>query len=338
MNKSTAHRRFPYKDIAMNSLRQIPLHMLLLAGLVSPMQAKNKDNETPAAKAAASDEVAYAGLNVGPRFEVENVTVPDGAGILVGFIDPKGPSAGRVEEGDILTRLDDQMLFNAEQFRALVRTRKPGDKVKLTLVRGVEPMVVEFALGSRPAERVSAGRPGVIQTPNGITIVPGGVIPPEVLRQLQDMQSGGPPPPVRSPNPARDQLRVQPGARSRIPSVDELRAQPGAGATSSHSFSFSFGNGAKSSSTSMASDGEGTVSLEEKDGQKRAVVKDRDGRTLFDGDVTDKAAVEKLPADVRRRLRLVEGKGFTLPGFPGNAVPAQAPTEEPKKYDLKKGA
>lgn len=87
----------------------------------------------------------------------------------------------------------------------------------------------------------------------------------------------------------------------------------------------------------MASDGEGTVSLEEKDGRKRAVVKNRDGKTLFDGDVTDQAAVEKLPGDVRRRLKLVEGKGFTLPGFPGNAAPA--PAEEPKKkFDPKQGA
>jgi hypothetical protein len=87
----------------------------------------------------------------------------------------------------------------------------------------------------------------------------------------------------------------------------------------------------------MASDDEGTVSLEEKDGKKHAVVKDRDGKTLFDGDVTDKAAVEKLPADIRRRLKLVEGKGFTLPGFP--LSPPAAPSEEPKKkFDPKQGA
>jgi len=310
--------------------------MLLLAGLVGPLRAEDK--KEPAAKIAASDEVAYAGLNVGPRVEAANATVPAGVGIQVGFIDPKGPSVGKVEEGDVLTRLDDQMLFNSEQFRALVRTRKPGDKVKLTLVRGVEPMVVEFPLGSRPAEKVSArateksaatgrtgaraDRTGVIETPNGITITPGGAIPPELLKQLQDMQSGILPPPA---------------SRSRIPSVDELREQSGASSSSSHSFSFSFGNGAKSSSTSMASDGEGSVSLEEKDGKKHAVVKDRDGKTLFDGDVTDKSAVEKLPADVRRRLKLVEGKNFTLPGFPGNASPA--PAEEPKKkYDPKQGA
>ncbi|MEY3948934.1 MAG: Serine protease Do-like HtrA [Verrucomicrobiota bacterium] len=309
----------------MKTLRQIPLHMLLLAGLVSPMQAKNKDNETPAAKVAASDEVAYAGLNVGPRTEAANATVPAGVGIQVGFIDPKGPSVGKVEEGDILTRLDDQMLFNADQFRALVRTRKPGEKVKLTLVRGVEPQLVELTLGSRAAEKAASaarsGRAGVIETPNGITIAPGGAIPPELLKQLQDLQSGAIPPPARSPDLSADELRAQPGARS----------------SSSHSFSFSFGNGAKSSSTSMASDSEGTVSLEEKDGKKHAVVKDRAGKTLFDGDVTDKAAVEKLPADVRQRLKLVEGKNFTLPGFP--LSPPATPAEEPKKkFDPKQGA
>jgi hypothetical protein len=274
---------------------------------------------------AASDEVAYAGLNVGPRLEAANATVPVGVGIQVGFIDPKGPSVGKVEEGDLLTRLDDQMLFNADQFRALVRTRKPGEKVKLTLVRGVEPQLVELTLGSRAAEKAASaarsGRAGVIETPNGITIAPGGAIPPELLKQLQDLQSGAIPPPARSPDLSADELRAQPGARS----------------SSSHSFSFSFGNGAKSSSTSMASDGEGTVSLEEKDGKKHAVVKDRDGKTLFEGDVTDKASVEKLPADVRRRLKLVEGKGFTLPGFP--LSPAPVPAEESKKkFDPKQGA
>ena len=306
----------------MNSLRQIPLHVLLLAGLVGPLQAEDK--KEPAAKVAVAEGVAYAGLNVGPRVEAADSTVPAGVGIQVGFIDPKGPSVGKVEEGDILTRLDDQVLFNAEQFRALVRTRKPGDKVKVTLVRGAEPQVVEITLGVRPEEK---GRPSSRKGPrvddpnNGLPSVNGGVIPPEILKQLQDLQAG---------------VIPQPPQGSRIPSVDELRAQAGA-SSSSHSFSFSFGNGAKSSSHSMASDGEGTVSLEEKDGKKHAVVKDRDGKTVFEGDVTDKASVEKLPADVRRRLKLVEGKGFTLPGGP--LSPAPTPAEEPKKkFDPKQGA
>ena len=108
----------------MNSLRQIPLHMLLLAGLLGTAEAKDKEPASSAAKPAAVG-VAYAGLNVGPRDEAV-ASVPAGVGIVVGFIDPKGPSVGKIEEGDILTRLDDQVLFNADQFRALVRTRQPA--------------------------------------------------------------------------------------------------------------------------------------------------------------------------------------------------------------------
>ena len=313
----------------MNTFRQIPLHMLLLAGLVGTAEAKDKAEAAPATKAekaSVAEKVAYAGLNVGPRAEGASASIPAGVGIEVGFIDPQGPSVGKVEEGDILTRLDDQVLFNADQFRALVRTRKPGDKAKLTLVRGAEPMVVELTLGARPEEKgrpsVRKGR-GADDVNNGLPGVNGGVIPPEVLRQLEDIRAGIVPPPA---------------ARSRIPTVDELRNRSGA-SSSSHSFSFSFGNGAQTSSHSMASDGEGSISLEEKDGKKRAVVKDRDGKTIFEGDVTDQAAVDKLPADVRRRLKLVEGKGFVMPGFPGGTKTTPAPAEEPKKkFDPKQGA
>jgi len=309
----------------------IPLHTLLLAGLLAPVVLPAQTAASANAATAPAEPQPYAGVNLGylsekVRAEHSQAAIPAGLGVLVGFVDPKGPSAGKVEEGDILTRLDDQVLFNADQFRALVRTRKPGDKVKLTLVRGAEPQVLELTLGARAEEK---GRPssragrGAGESAGGLTVVPGGVIPPEILKQLQDMQAGILPPPA---------------ARSQIPSVDELRARSGASSSSStHSFSFSFGNGAKSSSHSMASDGEGTVSLEEKDGKKHAVVKDRDGKTLFEGDVTDKAAVEKLPADVRRRLKIVEGKGFTLPGFP--STPQAAPAEQPKKkFDPKQGA
>jgi hypothetical protein len=333
----------------MNSLRQMPLHMLLLAGFVGPLAAEDRKPAEPAAPATASssESVAYAGLNVGARpagQEVPGLTA--GVGVHVGFIDPAGPSFGKVEEGDVLTRLDDQVLFNAEQFRALVRTHQPGDKVKLTLVREGSPQVVELTLGKRkvaraeaPAARAGAapaapgrsrvtingnavdidpnGAPVQVGPSHAITIGPDSLLPPEIRRQLED-------------------LGFAPGQfpRASAGRAADAVAPPATGRSSSHAFSFSFGNGASSSSRSVASDGEGTVSLEEKDGKKHAVVKDRDGRTLFDGEVTSKEQLEKLPADIRRRLKLVEGKGFTIPG---SAAPT-APEEPKKKFDPKQGA
>ena len=312
----------------MNTFRQIPLHMLLLAGLLGTAEAKDKEPAGSAAKPAVTG-VAYAGLNVGPRDEAV-ASVPAGVGIVVGFIDPKGPSVGKIEEGDILTRLDDQVLFNADQFRALVRTRQPGDKVKLTLQRGPEPMVAELTLAARTdreprVEAKDRARAAARGLPPGVTIVgPGGVIPPELLKQLQDLQAG---------------VLPAPGGRSHIPSVDELRARAGSSNTSSHSFSFSFGSGAKSSSTSMASDAEGSVTIQQEDGKRHAVIKDKDGKTTFECDITEKGSVEKLPPEIRRRLQLVEGRGFSLPGNPGAKPVGKPAAEEPKKkFDPKQGA
>ena len=89
----------------------------------------------------------------------------------------------------------------------------------------------------------------------------------------------------------------------------------------------------------MASDAEGSVTIQQEDGKRHAVIKDKDGNTTFECDITEKGSVEKLPADVRRRLQLVEGRGFNLPGNPG-AKPAGKPAaEEPKKkFDPKQGA
>ena len=320
----------------MNTFRQIPLHMLLLAGLLGTADAKDKEPASSAARPAAAG-VAYAGLNVGPRDEAV-ASVPAGVGIVVGFIDPKGPSVGKIEEGDILTRLDDQVLFNAEQFRALVRTRQPGDKVKLTILRGPEPMVVELTLAARTdreprPEAKDGARAAARGLPPGVTIVgPGGVIPPELLKQLQDLQAG---------------VLPAPRSRSSIPSVDELRAQSGGGITNTDTFSFSFGpmtmfgfkGGSKSYSSSMASDAEGSVTIQQEDGKKRAVIKDKDGKITFECDITEKDSVDKLPAEIRRRLQLVEGRGFSLPGNPGAKPAGKPPAEEPKKkFDPKQGA
>jgi hypothetical protein len=203
--------------------------------------------------------------------------------------------------------------------------------VELTLAARVdrEPRA-EAKDGARAAPRglppgVTIVGPGGRGLPPGITIVgPGGVISPELLKQLQDLQAG---------------VLPAAGGGSHIPSVDDLRALAGSSNTSSHSFSFSFGNGAKSSSTSMASDAEGSVTIQQEDGKRHAVIKDKDGNTTFEGDITEKGSVEKLPPEIRRRLKLVEGRGFSLPGNPG-AKPAGKPAaeESKKKFDPKQGA
>jgi hypothetical protein len=358
----------------------IPLHMLLLAGLLAPagLPAQTAAGSSATAPAEAQP---YAGVNLGylsdkVRAEHSQAAIPAGLGVLVGFVDPTGPAAGKIEEGDILTRLDDQILVNTSQFQSLVRLRKAGDTIKLTLVRGAEVQVAEVKLearvpkafasrpvtprattGAAPANPanppvVSGGRASI--TVNGqpieidlnggpahagqgqvIVIGPNSQqLPPEVLKRLEEMRARGLPIPQLDPAVAGGSVTVTPG---------------GTAQSFSKSFSFSLGSGSGTSSSSMATDQDGTVAVEEKDGKKHVTIKDPAGKVVFEGEVTTPEQRAAMPEEARRRLKLVEGNGFSIPGFNGpGAGPkadgkakdgaAPAPEKPKKKRDPKEGA
>ena len=134
------------------------MHMLLLAGLVGPLVAQENESvpQAPAAKVQPSTSFAYAGISPAmvtehARLAVTSGDVPPGVGVMVAFVDPKGPSMGLLQEDDILIRSDDQVLVNPEQFRALIRMHQPGDVVKVVAVREDEVVKVDLKLGSRNA-------------------------------------------------------------------------------------------------------------------------------------------------------------------------------------------
>jgi hypothetical protein len=54
-----------------------------------------------------------------------------------------------VRRGDVLHKLDDQLLINDPQFRALLRMRRPGETVQLSFYRGQEAHTVAARLGER---------------------------------------------------------------------------------------------------------------------------------------------------------------------------------------------
>lgn len=346
----------------MSTFRQIPVHMLFLAGLVGPLAAQEKAPASARSVAvdSAAPKVAYAGLHVGPVSEQDRLaasTLPEGVGIRVGFVDPKGPSADKFEEGDIITRLEDQVVVNREQFRALVRMRKPGDVVRLTVVRGAEIKVVDLRLGETQALRAelpSAGEAGQVRgqpkarpfdpDPNGTVthIGPGSIVvigpnhglPPEVVRRLEEMRGRG----MMLPHEVTSALESEetPSSKS-AGKAEPSRVQR----STSHSFSFGTG-GASRISNSIAVDADGSVSLDEKDGRRQVVIKDASGKVIFEGEVTTEEQRAKMPEEARRRLRLVEGSSFSIPGFdskpPAGPDAREAPAKPRKKFNPLEGA
>lgn len=86
----------------------------------------------------ATEKAAWIGLSVSPAPPAlrHQLRLPEGTGLVVDFVQPKSPGEqGGIKQYDLLEKLDDQILINPDQFAVLVRTYKPGDQVKLTLLR-----------------------------------------------------------------------------------------------------------------------------------------------------------------------------------------------------------
>ena len=62
--------------------------------------------------------------------------VDKGTGLLVRHVVPASPAAlAGLQDNDVLTLLDNQILVNGDQFRTLITTKKGGDNIRLTYLR-----------------------------------------------------------------------------------------------------------------------------------------------------------------------------------------------------------
>ncbi len=114
---------------------------------------------------AAQEPRGYVGISAAPLSadKAALVSVPEGTGLLVEFVAEDGPAAAAgVKKSDVLTKLDDQILINPEQFRVLVRNHKKGDKIKLEILRAGAKQEVEVTAGQKvpDAADMAAGNGG----------------------------------------------------------------------------------------------------------------------------------------------------------------------------------
>jgi hypothetical protein len=121
---------------------------MLLAGTAGRAVADNPSTH-PAAAATPSDTVAFLGVSarpVDPALRAQ-LQLPDGLGLSVQFVGRNSPASDELKPGDILQKMDDQLLVNAAQLQTLVRMHKPGDTVKFTIIRETKTTEVSIKLG-----------------------------------------------------------------------------------------------------------------------------------------------------------------------------------------------
>lgn len=101
--------------------------------------------------------VARGWMGVGLRALDEDLGtqlgVPAGAGVVLGQIYPGTPAAeAGLRAGDVLTSLDGQPVGDSAAVVRAIGTRKPGEVVKLGLLRDGRSKTVKVSLGDRPEE------------------------------------------------------------------------------------------------------------------------------------------------------------------------------------------
>jgi hypothetical protein len=149
-----------------------------------------------------TEKRAWLGVGISSPDEAlrRQLKVPEGAGLLVDFIEPRSPAADAgLQQFDLLLKLDDQWLINPEQFAVLVRMQKPGEEVKLTVVREGKQQTVSAKLVEHETPRLGATDP---------------------LKYWMEARPGFSPQPVR---PQQDRLRAFEQPRKTVTMLDGER-------------------------------------------------------------------------------------------------------------------
>ena len=117
-----------------------------------------------------TEKVAFLGVSSSPvpPWLCSHLALPRGVGLVVERVEPDSPAAeAGLKEHDVLHKLGDQLLINPEQFATLVRIRKPGDEVTLSVIREGKPIEVKATLIERDMPIAAPFMPRTFEFPRG---------------------------------------------------------------------------------------------------------------------------------------------------------------------------
>src|SRR5437867_3253662 len=100
---------------------------------------------TPATVYDHLEKGSYLGISVtsAPAVLRDQLKLPRGVGLVINYVEKGSPAeTAGVHQNDVLMKLDDQVLINAQQFAVLVRNADKEKAIRLSLIREAKPMEV----------------------------------------------------------------------------------------------------------------------------------------------------------------------------------------------------
>jgi serine protease Do len=274
---------------------------VVLGGEPAGVKVIERPRPDEAAAPPRKMKITFLGVVTSPVGEAlgEQLGLPRGVGLVVEFVEPDSPAAAAgLFKHDVLVRLEDQLLINQPQLAVLVRMRKPGQRVTVTLKRNAAERKIPVRL--EETERLVAARPTFAAWPtSGMPRLSGKSLA-ELLKSPE------------APDGLPQQCLINVLGHGPIMSI--VTGPGGAAATASMSMS----------------DGEHTLNVTNRNGENYLVAKDIDGHVIFDGPIQTQEQRQAVPQDIRRkldRLAVLAEVRIHAPGD-GHAEPQDRPPDE----------
>lgn len=245
------------------------------------------------------EKVTFLGIETAPvnRTLRTQLGLPRDTGLVVTNVLEQSPAAELLKEDDVLTRLDDQILINTQQLGVLVRGKKEGDEIKLTVMRGGKELIVKVKLAVHEVPRMAFGfftngGPGAGDWQG---FMGNGAL--ADLERLRDLPGMG-------VDEARDVLRMIGREREHGNLLSghgvHILGRKGKGSTILD----------LPKSNISYSDEEGSIEIKSDDGQRSLTVKNAKGEVAFSGPINTEKERSKLPAEMKRRLEKLDSDTF----------------------------
>jgi hypothetical protein len=233
----------------------------------------------------AKETVTFLGIEAVPVDPAlsKQLNLPKDTGLVVRTVIPESPAAGVIEAYDIMTKFEEQLLIEPRQLAVLVRARKAGDEVTLTLVRGGKEQTAKVKLGQHEVPKFSE-RPPRIERREILGFDGHGAL---------DAQ-GMPPMPREEADRMLELIQMD-----RHPAHMGIIQHREDGAACTTIVNLGHSN-------VVFSDDDGVMELKIDDGKKDLLAKDKDGKVVFSGPINTDQERKGVPPGVLARLKNVE--------------------------------
>ena len=284
----------------------------------------------------SSEQTTYLGIHATP---VEpglawHLGLPDGFYQSVQYIAPDSPAAAAgLKEHDILQKVNDQLIINFEQLHVLIRSKKAGEKVKLTVLRQGSEKQLDAKLGSRDVASASpegahgSAIYGYIPTPDGkkleLSFHPDYPhdLPKEVREHIEEQ--------IKKSKKGGIDFYWHGDKKDQIPQKHEGESKKSEGKKHSSSNS--------TVTRTVKASGKGELHYEKTNGLETLKAVGPDGAVLFDGPINTPEEKAKVPAEMLKWLeeslknkpRRPDFRRHREPFSPGSLTPEKLRGDRP---------